>query len=1387
MLLSRLVPSLAIIIAITGCAHTKIDVDVYKGPLANHEEVQLEQMAVMAVGARPILMRLRDQLEERKRTPKASEREGNPGNAREGFGEKYGTCIQEEIGTDTEKMWREFQSENARRVNAILCLYEDQTPYRGELHARALKALSTYRSTWDNFQNGGNRNWETYRKAMYCSLNSSGSDDCSNEPIPPKHPLNTIHNTRKNIKELINAYSELFDQNGPQRGASGDIREETKKIISIWKDNVSLHTLMERFTSLEGANWNYRFLSNEKLVKAHADLFFPETNKNISDEFVRTVTSIARNFRTARKSLRDLLQINLDILIASAQDAEPTDAQDIALRARTADSIVRLTGLSHFRALVTSVEEEPVWFSQRVRELVDRAKDIPDVDRDLETFKGFLIWELIRNPLETATALREADLMFPSPSLPVKNYCQENGQENDLDHLKDLPKREFGLARVIHKNEDELLKDVKQIQQDLGPAATGLAGGRLNDGLERMINDYLNKDDRYKFQDGKEASAEIDRLRDALVRFAQKMLFVADYDNLLSRDSQGMSDVSEANFREYTQVLQAVGNSILVQANELQARQTHNKTLAENVARARYGAKRVLDGTPQHTIEAIISEFEENRVAASNNLKTIEKDLEQATSDLKDVTKELDPYVTQNLQPLNESISFPEPSKLVVKPDGPLGSTKKQTAVAEKSLCDAFTDHVLKVISARLTLILNEDQDSNSKMLYERIRIFRPDIQCNQSFVDLREILESRYKTQNTRPEIQEDARRVEEMIEEWERDIEDGSTNDKTVFTVQSKLNEILEILKEGTLPEHSNPDYIRLNKTITYLPTLKLEGIVSDQPLEIFKLMKGTLIGNHWINVYTILSSSFQKLEDLQTDTEEKQSTFDGLKASYIARYERWAKLEKERKDLTARIKALRMSVAALNDLKPSVINKVHSANLPNIPSATFLLLKSTVAENLEAAKIERDMASESDMDHKEKIVAVWQTLWDELDGMNPPTSSQIAALNDFKDDKTAREVLDRLISVLNYEHIETIKRNGTSDSASHVKEALRAAYKLRTRLVFIRPASSYLRSSYPAASLQIDPGLEWRNELGRHALKGIPMVGECLTNNCKQNENDPRVLSQIDRQFWQNINSIRVAGVGRTNYVIVQDDIGNWYVKGYSANPEDIIRSVNSLGQFALGEQLDTDLVNRPEIGTESNPAPQPTALEAVFDKYNKEYEDANEDMIKDLKTVLDSLSKEIQFVWFENPTTITVREEAVILLNNAVVHLQEARTEIDKDDFGKFQQVAQRSSLIVMALRAMDRFRDNLKTSIRNNISEEMKIEENSDEAENLNSTESAATENERKIAIDALIDSLHEVVDAKIEHLLGRREETVKAFEKAIVFVGEILGNNSTSADDTSAQ
>ena len=51
-----------VMLVLGGCAVMTVQVDVYKGPLANHEEIQMEQTISLAIGAKPLLIHLRDNI-----------------------------------------------------------------------------------------------------------------------------------------------------------------------------------------------------------------------------------------------------------------------------------------------------------------------------------------------------------------------------------------------------------------------------------------------------------------------------------------------------------------------------------------------------------------------------------------------------------------------------------------------------------------------------------------------------------------------------------------------------------------------------------------------------------------------------------------------------------------------------------------------------------------------------------------------------------------------------------------------------------------------------------------------------------------------------------------------------------------------------------------------------------------------------------------------------------------------------------------------------------------------------------------------------------------------------------------------------------------------------
>ena len=209
----------------------------------------------------------------------------------------------------------------------------------------------------------------------------------------------------------------------------------------------------------------------------------------------------------------------------------------------------------------------------------------------------------------------------------------------------------------------------------------------------------------------------------------------------------------------------------------------------------------------------------------------------------------------------------------------------------------------------------------------------------------------------------------------------------------------------------------------------------------------------------------------------------------------------------------------------------------------------------------------------------------------------------------DRTSKEVRDIWITVLKYGHDLALSK-GEPNRAAQIKQAIIAAEEKRAGMVYIHPAMAYLRTSFPATSLQDNPNLTWDNMLGGHMMRSIPFGPQLRDFLDPDARCDAQINAEIDKQFWQNINRIRVAGGGNTNYAVVKDDIGNWYVKGYSADPCDVIKSARNLAMFSLSEKMNTDFLkqtNRDNGGqpsTDKSDANQ-TAVERLYNKYTDQY--------------------------------------------------------------------------------------------------------------------------------------------------------------------------------------
>ncbi|SFF63601.1 hypothetical protein SAMN05518865_102354 [Duganella sp. CF458] len=169
-----------------------------------------------------------------------------------------------------------------------------------------------------------------------------------------------------------------------------------------------------------------------------------------------------------------------------------------------------------------------------------------------------------------------------------------------------------------------------------------------------------------------------------------------------------------------------------------------------------------------------------------------------------------------------------------------------------------------------------------------------------------------------------------------------------------------------------------------------------------------------------------------------------------------------------------------------------------------------------------------------------------------------------------KNTVEVVDNLIARLRAQRVQAIAV-GDAVSAANLLNAINAAYDQRTAMIYLRPASDYLRSVYSANELQEGTEDQYRNMLAewfKHYLNPFE----------KDGSNARRELEKI---HWQNVNKVTVSGGGSTNYVLAKDDVGNWYVKAYGSDPEAIIKSATSLALFNSGKAVNMNLLRRFDV--------------------------------------------------------------------------------------------------------------------------------------------------------------------------------------------------------------
>lgn len=313
-----------------------------------------------------------------------------------------------------------------------------------------------------------------------------------------------------------------------------------------------------------------------------------------------------------------------------------------------------------------------------------------------------------------------------------------------------------------------------------------------------------------------------------------------------------------------------------------------------------------------------------------------------------------------------------------------------------------------------------------------------------------------------------------------------------------------------------------------------------------------------------------------------------------------------------------------------------------------------------------------------------------------------------------------------------------------ADKLLQAIEAATEIRSGMIYLRPASSYLRSSYPASTLNRNDGQRWENMLQRHALRQTPFIGARLSG---ERTAAGRAALELDRQSWQSVNHIRVAGAGAANYVVAKDDVGNWYVKSFSANPSNSFRTIRNLAMFSAGNAFGSRLPIRAADG--SSTANTNLLLNKQANVALEKYRVATTNTFFKLLASLGAVTNDVRTAWKESNITTNgkpVLDELKLEEGfRSVEKIAESeRTEVNKAKADEEAAAADRATLSV--LRALKRYHASLRTSVQSKVTDER----------------------DRAEALQKLILSIRNRIDTVIRE----REDALNRYEAALdVIVG----------------
>lgn len=1053
---------------LASCSVLQVDVDVYKGPLANHKDVQTEQLAVMAVGAEPLIRRLHDEL----------------------------------VNAGLDRNHPLVQN-----VSAIQTLYTHRE--RGNAAETIVNLLDLAKSAAEEATEG----FKIFdvREVTESQLNLSAS-------------LGQIAAQDDERKELAKAFKEFII-----------VEDESLKEVNFrpsWGPVKVIKGCREE--CFYSANEAYSMLSDEDLIGDQAEMLFPEgTDEVTKEQFELEIGRISNSFLDSRESLHDLFRIYLEILSllpdAEFEDPEGRTRALYLISTRVAETIQPLhmfLAVSDHRG-----DTSTIIFQSRLNEKLKKHLVLSSslLSGNAENWIGLSTVEehqfasairevLLEWPEESSKTLLAADERFIS-SVPA-GYSSLDPKIQEKKKLDSSLNRKFGLSggpvekRIMKTDPKKLEFEQAEISATIRSAIRLFEAGRIDDGLYAVIEDYLNASHKQLdkpcedsracpcknetpcncpgSQDcSKNSATNADYRReillDVLTRFAQKTLFVVNHERLFA--AFGSDKEFGPLTQTYIQVLQTVGNSILVHVDALRQLESHEAQLREATEREVRAIRNTHGAWAGRAFSSLVNTVNGKFAVAKERTDKLVPAFEEA--------KKAFGEAETNLAAAVQGQTGDKP----VDPRGPIANNLKTIADIRRSLGQDPSD-----LNQNFAGLTTEDEKFGKKIEDEVVAKTKPD--------DIGKLIG-----------------RINVKIND---EINAASSPDRVrrLKLARSKLVE--EKFEEKIFPETNPP-----SDASDVWGRIKTELKVQQAKLN----LDHEAAGKEFDRLTAAFEGQNQNLQTARTKLQEAK--------------ERKEKAEKPLNDAKAEAEKLATAVTEMIKQRASVVDKVNTQLIAGIkkPLGVGEAVRDELILALAEGSTSRTVVSE----------------------LAPPLDVPVDIGAGAKD---AKDVLDELIAVLRHRHTDALSADGLmSDAADRAAAALAESYRQRADMVYLRPAMAYLRTSFTATTLQ-DNRLAWRNLLAEHGFRtGVPFLPELIAAQ------KAKVTEELDKQFWHNINRVRVAGAGDTNYAIVKDDLGNWYVKNYSTNVDDIIESAQNLGLFAA------NLPGTELVPPEPSPAPAP----------------------------------------------------------------------------------------------------------------------------------------------------------------------------------------------------